>query len=98
MAREALHRRHELVEAIMALVWIGALLVIIGVVVSTLTTLKRGRLSQDEQPLTHEQRDTLEPVGRGRRLSVKADLPGIALVGLGFLLLAIAAFARLGMG
>lgn len=82
----------------MALVWIGALLVIVGVVVSTLTTLKRGRLSQDEQPITHEQRDTLEPVGRGRRLSVKADLPGIALVGLGFLLLAIAAFARLGVG
>jgi hypothetical protein len=98
MASGALHCRHELEEAVMALVWIGALLVIIGVVLSTLTTLKRGRLSQDEQPVTHEPRDTLEPQGRGRRLSVKADLPGIALVGLGFLLLAIAAFARLGTG
>lgn len=75
----------------MGLVWIGAALVILGIVVSTITTLKRGRLSQDEQPVTHEPRDTLEPQGRGRQLSLKADLPGIALVGLGFILLAAAA-------
>lgn len=80
----------------MALVWIGALLVVIGIVVSTITTLKRGRLSQDEEPVTHEQRDTLEPEGEGRRLSLGADLPAIALVGIGLILLAIAAFTRIG--
>jgi hypothetical protein len=71
----------------MPLVWIGAALVILGIVVSTITTLRRGRLSQAEQPVTHEPRDTLEPQGRGRRLSLGADLPGIALIALGAILL-----------
>lgn len=80
----------------MTLVWIGALLVVLGIVVSTISTLKRGRLSQAEQPVTHEPRDTLEPQGRGGRLSLRADLPGIALVGIGFVLLAIAAVTGTG--
>jgi hypothetical protein len=80
----------NLAEAVMTLVWIGAALVIIGILVSTLTTLKRGRLSQPEQAATGEPRDTLEPQGRGRRMSLRADLPGLALVGLGLLLLALA--------
>jgi hypothetical protein len=66
----------------MMLVWIGALLVIIGVVLTATRTLQRGRLSDPEAV-----RDTLEPKGSGRRLSVKADLPGIALIAIGSLLL-----------
>jgi len=55
--------------------WLAlALLVIIGVVLTATRTLQRGRLSDPEAV-----RDTLEPKGSGRRLSVKADLPGIAL-------------------
>ena len=32
-------------------------------------------------------RDTLEPKGSGRRLSIKADLPGIVLIVIGSVLL-----------
>ena len=71
----------------MLLIVIGALLVVAGMVMATIWTLRRGRLSQSEQPITHEQRDTLEPIGRGRRLSLKADVPGLALILLGAILL-----------
>ena len=66
----------------MMLVWIGALLVIVGVVLTATRTLQRGRLSDPEAV-----RDTLEPKGSGRRFSVKADLPGLALIAIGSLLL-----------
>ena len=71
----------------MLLIAIGALLIIGGIVMAANSTLKRGRLSQAEQPISHEPRDSLEPTGRGRRLSLKADLPGLAMIALGVLLL-----------
>ena len=71
----------------MVLIAIGALLIIGGTVLAANTTLKRGRLSQAEQPISHQPRDTLEPSGQGRRLSLKADLPGLALIAIGILLL-----------
>ena len=71
----------------MLLIAIGALLIIGGIVMAANSTLKRGRLSQSEQPISHEPRDSLEPIGRGRRLSFKADLPGIAMIALGVILL-----------
>lgn len=75
----------------MMLIAIGALLIIIGVVVAANSTLRRGRLSQDEQPITHAPRDTLEPSGQGRRLSLKADLPGLGLIAIGVVLLFLGA-------
>ncbi|HEU0310823.1 MAG TPA: hypothetical protein VFR36_06365 [Sphingomicrobium sp.] len=71
----------------MVLIAIGALLIIGGVVLAANSTLKRGQLSQAEQPISHEPRDTLEPMGRGRRLSLKADLPGLAVIAIGVILL-----------
>lgn len=71
----------------MLLIVIGALLIVGGVVLAANSTLKRGRLSQAEQPVSNEPRDTLEPKGRGRRLSLKADLPGMALIAVGVVLL-----------
>lgn len=71
----------------MLLITIGALFIIGGVVLAAIRTLRRGRLSQDEQPISHTPRDTLEPIGRGRRLSLKADIPGLALVAIGVILL-----------
>ena len=71
----------------MLLIAVGALLIIGGIVMAANSTLKRGRLSQAEQPISHEPRDSLEPIGRGRRLSLKADLPGIAMIALGVILL-----------
>ena len=73
----------------MVLIAIGALLIIGGVVLAANSTLRRGRLSQDEQPISHAPRDTLEPTGQGRRLSFKADLPGLALIALGVLRLVL---------
>ena len=75
----------------MWLIGLGALLMVAGVVVASVTTARRGRLSQAEQPITHEERDTLEPTGRGRRLSLRSDLPGIGLALLGALLMFIGA-------
>ncbi len=71
----------------MLLIVIGALLIVGGVVLAANSTLKRGRLSQAEQPVSNEPRDTLEPKGRGRQLSLKADLPGMALIAVGAVLL-----------
>lgn len=71
----------------MLLIAIGVLLIIGGVVMAANATARRGRLSQDEQPISHAPRDTLEPIGQGRRLSLKADLPGLALIALGVLIL-----------
>ena len=75
----------------MLLIAIGALLIIGGVVMAATSTMKRGRLSQAEQPITHTPRDTLEPTGPGRRLSLKADLPGLGMIALGVLLLFLGA-------
>lgn len=75
----------------MLLIVAGALLIVCGMVVATVSTLKRGRLSQARQPVTHAPRDTLEPMGRGRRLSLKTDLPGLGLILLGALLLFLGA-------
>ncbi|MGH6659153.1 MAG: hypothetical protein ACREBM_05830 [Sphingomicrobium sp.] len=71
----------------MVLIAIGALLIIIGVVLAATATLRRGRLSQAEQPNTHSPRDSLEPTGPGRRLGLKADLPGLAIIAIGVVLL-----------
>lgn len=75
----------------MLLIWIGALLVISGVVVAAVRTARRGRLSDDRHPPAAPAPDTLEPEGRGRRLAITADLPGIALITLGAILLLAAA-------
>jgi hypothetical protein len=75
----------------MMLVGIGALLVIVGVVVTAISTLRRGRLSEPRAIAPDSPLDTLEPSGRGRRLSVRSDLPGLALMGLGAVLLLVAA-------
>jgi len=71
----------------MLLVLSGALLVIIGVVLMATRTLRRGRLSEVHQRPADPTPDTLEPSGQGRRLDIKADLPGLGLILLGSLLL-----------
>lgn len=75
----------------MLLIAIGALLIIGGVVLAANATLKGGRLSQAEEPISHEPRDSLEPTGRGRRLSFKADLPSLGMIAIGVILLFLGA-------
>lgn len=71
----------------MGLIGIGAILIVLGVVVATISTVRRGRMSQSETPVTHHERDTLEPMGQDKRLDLGADLPGIALAVLGGVLM-----------
>lgn len=75
----------------MTLVLIGALCVLAGVVLAGLRTLRRGRLSQPRSLDADPRPDTLEPKGRGDRLSLGADLPGIGLALLGVVLIFIGA-------
>jgi len=71
----------------MLLILLGVALIIGGTVTAATSTLRRGRLSQPPDPAPDAPRDTLEPRGRGRRLDLKADLPGLGLIGLGLILL-----------
>lgn len=69
------------------------LLVIGGMVLTATRTATRGRLSEARPRKLSGRPDTLEPRGRGSRLSIKADLPGLGLMAIGGLLLLIGAFA-----
>jgi hypothetical protein len=69
----------------MALVVIGALLVIIGITMAAVRTAGRGRLSQPTQISAAP--NTLEPTGKGRRLSLKADLLGLGIAAAGAILI-----------
>jgi hypothetical protein len=70
----------------MALVVIGALFVIVGVVMAAVRTVGRGRLSQPNTQ-TSGRPNTLEPTGKGRRLSLKVDLLGLGMAALGAILI-----------
>ncbi|GGC15684.1 hypothetical protein GCM10011494_38220 [Novosphingobium endophyticum] len=71
----------------MALIILGALLMIVGVALAAVKSAGRGRLSKPPDTTDDESRDTLEPRGPGKRLSIKADLPGIALLVVGGILI-----------
>ncbi len=76
----------------MLLISLGALCLIAGVVLAALKTLRRGRLSQPRSLKPDEAPDTLEPSGRGDRLSLTADLPGFGLALVGAVLILVGAF------
>ena len=76
----------------MLLIWVGALCLIVGVVMAGLRTLRRGRLSEPHSLNANPRPDTLEPSGRGDRLSLRADLPGIGLALFGAVLIFVGAF------
>ncbi len=75
------------------LIGLGVLLMIIGVVMMAVSTVRRGKLSEP-RARAESPRDTLEPTGRGRRLSLRADLPGVSMIAAGAVLLLIAAATR----
>lgn len=75
----------------MLLISLGALCMIAGVLIATLGTLRRGRLSQSRRAKDSSRRDTLEPRGQGDRLNLMGDLPGIGLMVIGAVLIFIGA-------
>ena len=68
----------------MLLIWIGALLIIGGIVLAAGKVLWKGRLSD---PHRVGSGTTLEPQGRAQALHPKHHWPSIALVALGLILL-----------
>ena len=70
----------------MLLTWLGALLVISGVLFMAAQAIWRGRLS-GRQFRSRSTSDTLEPQGRGSGFGLVANWPGLALMALGALLL-----------
>ena len=72
-------------------VWAGALLVICGVLFTVAKALGRGRLSE-ARPLPSQDGKTLEPRERSSGFQLGANWPGLALIGLGALLLLAGAF------
>lgn len=75
----------------MPLILLGMLLIVAGVVMAAMSTIRRGRMSQPPELSAAVPRDTLEPTGQGKRLNLKVDLPGLAMIGLGVILLFIGA-------
>lgn len=71
----------------MFLIALGALLFIGGIALAATRTASRGKLSDPHATAPGTRIDTLEPRGRGSRLSIKADLPGFALMAIGALLI-----------
>lgn len=77
----------------MLVIWIGALLVVVGLLFTAWQALWRGRLSQPRRSRPGTAADTLEPPARDRTggFGLKANWPGLALIALGFILMAVGA-------
>lgn len=72
----------------MLVIWLGAFLVIAGVVFLAKAALDRGRLSGTTQPPPGVKDGTLEPQHRGVRfLGLASNWPGLALMAFGAVLL-----------
>ena len=77
----------------MGLIWIGALLVLGGVLYTAAKALGRGRLSEIRSARQGYASNTLEPKGARARLPSRALWPGLLLLALGALLLVAGATA-----
>jgi hypothetical protein len=77
-------------ETSMTLIWLGALLVLAGVVSMTVQPLW-GRLSGGRRLRSGKPIDTLEPQTPARGFGIKSNWPGLALFAIGAVLLLIGA-------
>ncbi|WP_262268506.1 MULTISPECIES: hypothetical protein [Microvirga] len=71
----------------MVLIWIGALLIVAGIVLAAGRVLWKGRLSDPHRLGPAEGGATLEPRERARSLHPRHHWPSIALVALGIVLM-----------
>ena len=69
------------------LLWLGALLVLGGVLLTVAKALSRGRLSELRRRSQTPAGRTLEPSNPAGGLSLKANWIGLSMIALGFLLL-----------
>ena len=70
----------------MLVIWLGALLIISGVLFMAAQAIWRGRLSM-KRPRPAAAGDTLEPPERGGGFGLGTNWPGFALIALGAILL-----------
>jgi hypothetical protein len=76
----------------MLLIWLGALLFVIGIVLLAGQAIYRGRMSEPG-PAGLGSRNTLEPVHRGLRfLGFGSNWPGLLLFAIGVILLLIGGY------
>jgi hypothetical protein len=75
----------------MSLIWLGALLILGGVLFTAAKALGRGRLSEPRPPLSGAANDTLEPRRPSSGLGLRANWPGLGLIALGAILLLMGA-------
>ena len=73
------------------LVWLGALLVIAGVVQTALQPMLRGRLSGGRGGSAGSGRETLEPAQPARGFGLRSNWPGLAMIGAGAAVLLLSA-------
>ena len=80
----------------MLIIWLGALLVVCGLIYMVYEALRRGRLSGTKRsPPTQD--GTLEPRRHGVGfLGLTGNWPGFALMGLGFLLMLVGVWLSTG--
>jgi drug/metabolite transporter (DMT)-like permease len=80
-------------EENVTLIWLGALLILAGVVVTAMPPILQGRFSRLRRLGTTRPSNTLEPERPARGFDPQASWPGLAMIVLGaILLLAGAAF------
>lgn len=81
----------------MFIIWLGALLVVCGLIYMVYEALRRGRLSGTQRPTAGVKDGTLEPRRHGVGfLGLTGNWPGAVLMGAGFLLMLLGAFLATG--
>jgi hypothetical protein len=77
----------------MSLIWLGALLVVAGLVLMAGQSIFRGRMSGQGRTSATASAGTLEPPQRGVRfLGITMNWPSMAVIGAGVLLMLIGSF------
>lgn len=76
----------------MAAVALGAALIVIGIIWAAIIAARRGPLSDPKPPSADGVPQTLEPRGRGRHLSLAAELPAYGVVVAGVVILLAGSF------
>lgn len=74
----------------MLVIWLGALLVILGMIYMAMRAIWKGPMSEPNRTRPGLPRDTLEPRGRGAEIGVFAlsrNWPGLMLMAMGAILL-----------
>jgi hypothetical protein len=72
------------------LIWLGVVLFVIGLLVTAIQPIRRGRLSRGVRSAAAD--GTLEPPRPGAGFGLKTNWPGLTLIALGVILMLAGAF------